>query len=522
MSTITVQPLDLVKMIEEIFDRKIKQLNWPQDARISTQPPVQPTQLQPLSQVIIPQEIKDQVARGRSSSRHHSVDNRQRDNSWHLVGAWRQRQPQQQQQQRPEERPQQRNQGRGPKIIYPERSSRDHFQSHERSANQQFDQLVRKLQLAVRSEHTARDWKTQLPNSIRRQLGQVFDTIKPPGGPDPIHDGLARIFEQTSKDLSHLVSSHLEQQTQKLIHEIKQLNQTDRSRAEDMVRDRFKETRVNYSTISSVLERARPSTVAAPPVPTTSTNNRFDALADDVESMEGIQQISRKRLLSDREDTSSPRKAMPPPSTPPTRSATDQPTDPRHRSPPSGTPVSQTARKSHLDRYDRNLNNVQIDEINADTLLIMDSQGKSWKEIPASWEMHVMPGGGIEHADRLLEKVNIPQNIKRIILIVGTNNRCDSREQITGALTRLRQSVDRLRRLTFFVAVPTYDRGTPTEGVMSGHINRTASDLFGSEFIRIPEDFSMDYNSTREHDIHYTPAVASRYLSAVLDHLPKN
>jgi hypothetical protein len=149
------------------------------------------------------------------------------------------------------------------------------------------------------------------------------------------------------------------------------------------------------------------------------------------------------------------------------------------------------------------------------TLVIADSNGRQWRNIPTDWQVLAFPGATIDDVDPLLCNINVHSSaISSVVVAVGTNNRCDPSSTLEDRVQDLHSWASDFFVPVYFVGVPTLDRATPAEDQGATIINGVASRVFGSNFIRLPTDFPVEYTSPTD-TTHYTRATARRYIDTV-------
>jgi len=152
---------------------------------------------------------------------------------------------------------------------------------------------------------------------------------------------------------------------------------------------------------------------------------------------------------------------------------------------------------------------------NTDTVLILDSNGRAWQQIPDNWQTICIPGAGLQHVPAIIKRLGpFPNHIRSVVVGLGTNNRQDDRSIISNHLVAARDAIANLPAAqSYFLGVLTFDRGTVQQGNMSSFINRTARDVWSDRFIQVPGDMEIEYIS--EDSVHYTPATAHRYVEVI-------
>jgi hypothetical protein len=388
------------------------------------------------------------------------------------------------------------------------------------------------------------NWSNAVPPpSVRHQLDDFFDGINPPGSNDAFRAGLRNLQERTEADLASLVECYLDHNLENLATDIQAMSQRDRARAEDIVRRQLRNLRTHGNKLEEALAATRTpvrnNTDQDPPrsdvtKATIPVSNRFDALRNPAshshnEPMDHQTTPATPSRTSKR--PAPPTRSPPPPAV--RRRQTSSPAVVGNRLP--GSP--DTASTVHADagasfdaaNFGSAAGRVYVINKDADqlwnfdtisppetirTLVIADSNGRQWRSIPADWQVLAFPGARIQDVDRLLCGINLPASIDSVVLAVGTNNRCDSSTTMEDRIKELHAMATTYSAPLYVVAVPTLDRATPAEDHGATVINDIAARLFGSNYIRLPTGFPVEYTSPTE-TTHYTHATARRYIDAV-------
>jgi len=80
-----------------------------------------------------------------------------------------------------------------------------------------------------------------------------------------------------------------------------------------------------------------------------------------------------------------------------------------------------------------------------------------------------------------------PPSVDRIVVSIGLNNRRDSSEVITSALTELHTTMTHTSRVCpcSFLALPAHPLASPQERDGADYLNASARDLFAEKFINL-------------------------------------
>ncbi len=157
-------------------------------------------------------------------------------------------------------------------------------------------------------------------------------------------------------------------------------------------------------------------------------------------------------------------------------------------------------------------------EANTTTVVIADSNGRRWENIPEDWIVHAFSGAKLNDAIDLLESIQIPTQIRNIVLALGINNRDATSDDITRCITKLNDLRQRKTLTVKFLMVPQHPNLTPEQANNIAHLNRTARDLFGTDFIVCPPRQQIQPLMTGEA-AHYTKVTADRIIELIKPHV---
>jgi hypothetical protein len=157
-------------------------------------------------------------------------------------------------------------------------------------------------------------------------------------------------------------------------------------------------------------------------------------------------------------------------------------------------------------------------EANTTTVVIADSNGRRWENIPEDWIVHAFSGAKLNDAIDLLESIQIPTQILNIVLALGINNRDAPSDDITRCITKLNDFRQRTTFTVKFLMVPQHPNFTPEQANNIAHLNRTARDLFGTDFIVGPPRQLIQPLMIGEA-AHYTKVTADRIIELIKPHM---
>ncbi len=157
-------------------------------------------------------------------------------------------------------------------------------------------------------------------------------------------------------------------------------------------------------------------------------------------------------------------------------------------------------------------------EANTTTVVIADSNGRKWENIPVNWVVHAFSGAKLNDAVDLLESYQIPTQIQNIVLALGINNREAPSDDITRCITKLNDFRQRKTLTVKFLMVPQHPNFTPEQANNIAHLNRTARDLFGTDFIVCPPRQQIQPLMPGD-TAHYTKVTADRIIELIKPHM---
>ena len=128
---------------------------------------------------------------------------------------------------------------------------------------------------------------------------------------------------------------------------------------------------------------------------------------------------------------------------------------------------------------------------NIRTIIMTDSDGAAWTKVPISPDatVYALHGACLDDIGRVLEQAGPMTNIRSIVIAAGINDRNHDPSDVIAALRHLKTWGDCVGKQLLFVGTPTFHTLKPGTQRAVVHINQTAEDLFGTNYVQpVAED----------------------------------
>lgn len=372
-------------------------------------------------------------------------------------------------------------------------------QTANRSDNPDFQDLIRLSFKYAQTAHHQHNWRN-LPSSLSNRIDELVADIKPPSVSAKLQLNLERLANDFKSKILAEVSRHIDQVHLDSFSKLKSLN--------------FSDWQASLDIAKNQLQRRLGKRLHKP-----STEMAFDQIRDYFCEASTPSEISTPKPKihpsRDHQTTSSrsrPSKRQKPGSD---ECSTEVDSDP--------SPAAPTKPVFHINPS-TNVFTTTVSEPQPgiDTLVVIDSNGKSWKDLPlpCKWQVEVIPGCNLDSASDILSRSSTSlTDIHNIVIAVGINDRLADPDFVLNSMQRIKNWGSRFNKKIFFSSIPVFPLLIPNIQTAIEHINQTAQDYFGNRFITsiAPQDIELLKDDLT--GIHYSPKSASIILNNIISAL---
>jgi len=146
-----------------------------------------------------------------------------------------------------------------------------------------------------------------------------------------------------------------------------------------------------------------------------------------------------------------------------------------------------------------------------------DSNGASLSKVqlPDDVQAYAFRGAKLTDIRRVLEQAGTLPNIRTVAITAGINDRHSDPSDVVAALRHLKTWGDQLGKQVLFVGTPTFHTLKPSAQRAVEQLNKTAEDLFGTNYIQpIPAD-KVQIVDESGWGIHYSSATAGHVFDTI-------
>lgn len=156
----------------------------------------------------------------------------------------------------------------------------------------------------------------------------------------------------------------------------------------------------------------------------------------------------------------------------------------------------------------------------AANIILADSNFRLCDPAGKDVELHVYPGATLGHAHCMLNKADIPDTVRNIVIAVGINNRSWDFETVTSRdLAKLQEVTEKLKARVHFLGISAPTLPCAQFNDRTSKLNEEAEKIFNTRFIKPLPSSTIMIRDPRTYAIHHHNDTVSRIYATITKHL---
>ena len=383
------------------------------------------------------------------------------------------------------------------------------------------NQLFRYIQLT----HHRHNWHS-VPKTLKKRAEQLVSDLHPPSKSDDLSNKYRHAMETFMEQIQMTTQEHIDNILQETKNKLRHLPTTELHKAKALATARARKTLGRLSTerredlLNQAASLVGTNTETEENTPEPPAN--LDILDDSSQTIPMVHWRQQPRqeptINSIREETT----------TEPGTSADPLPEQITTQTGTGETPRTRLSRPIHRPNDHRTLINVtptnkrssirlMLKQIKKQTLVIGDSNLKSWSNYPTDWAVISYPGFKTGELADLIRRstYTIPKEVERIVLAASINDSSEDTASLITTTATVKATQEQLGKRFWTLAVPWSDILPKDKAQQIRNFNTMLREALTSNFVDVPKPDETEFKPDLHH---YTTGTGYKLVEHLKNH----